>query len=121
MLDEFESGGIQPLQIIEEQREGMLRPGEHVQKTLEHQLKSILRFPWRQVWSRRLFADDELQLRNKVDDELSIRPERLFQVAPPGLHFRFAPDENLTDQRLEGLREGGVRNVALVLVELARR
>ena len=40
---------------------------------------------------------------------------------PPLVYFRFACDENLTDQRLESLCQGSVRNVALVLVELARR
>src|SRR6266478_6724483 len=36
-------------------------------------------------------------------------------------HFRFALDEDLTDQGLESLCQGRVGNVALVLVELAGR
>ena len=37
------------------------------------------------------------------------------------VHFRFALDEDLADQGLEGLCEGRIRDVALVLVELACR
>src|SRR6201986_3140577 len=37
------------------------------------------------------------------------------------MHLCFALDEDLTDQHLEGLCQGRVRNVALVLVEFACR
>src|ERR1700761_6638481 len=37
------------------------------------------------------------------------------------MHLCFALDEDLADQHLESLCQGRVRNVALVLVELARR
>ena len=83
MLDEVERGGIQPLQIIEEQRERMLRRGERAKEAPEHQLKSVLRFLRRQVGNGRLFPDDELQFGNEVDHQLSVRPERLCQGAPP--------------------------------------
>ena len=82
-------------------------------------MKSVLRFLRRQVGNGRLFPDDELQLGNEIDDQLSVRPERLCQGAPPLLHFRFALDEDLADQGLEGLCEGRIGDVALVLVELA--
>ena len=36
-------------------------------------------------------------------------------------NLRFALDQDLTDQRLEGLCQGRIRDVALVLVEFARR
>src|SRR5580704_3245657 len=118
MLDEVERGDIQPLQIIEEQRERMLPPGEHAKKAPEHQLKSVLRFSRRQVGDGRLFPDDELQFGNEVDDDLCVRAKRLCQGASPLLHFRFTLDEDLADQGLEGLRQRRVRYVALVLVEL---
>src|SRR5580692_5271102 len=37
------------------------------------------------------------------------------------MHLCFACDEDLTDQHLESLCQGRVRNVALVMIELARR
>src|SRR3954451_9860356 len=121
MLDEVEAGGIQPLQIIEEQCERMLPPGEYAKKTPEHRLKSVLRFSGRQLGDGRLFPDDEPQFGNEVDDVLSVRTERLCQGAPPLRHFRFTLDQDLADQGLEGLRERRIWNVALVLVELPCR
>ena len=121
MLDEVERGGIQPLQIIEEQRERMLGRGERAKEAPKHQLKSVLRFLRRQVGNGRLFPDDELQFGNEVDHQLSVRAERLCQGAPPLLHFRFALDEDLADQGLEGLCKGRIGDVALVLIELACR
>ena len=41
--------------------------------------------------------------------------------ASPPVHLGFALAEDLADQGLEGLGQGGVGDVALVLVELARR
>ena len=58
---------------------------------------------------------------NEVDDELAVRAQRFLQGASPPFHFRFALDQDLTDQSLEGLCQGRVRDVALVLVELAGR
>ena len=46
--------------------------------------------------------------------------ERLKQSAPATGRVRFALDEDLADQPLKGLRQGGIGNVAFVLVELAR-
>src|ERR1700733_10136660 len=43
------------------------------------------------------------------------------QRALPLGHFRLALGEDLTDEGLEGLRQSRVRDVALVLVELAGR
>ena len=54
MLDEVERGRVQPLQIVEEQRERMLRPGEHAEEAPEHQLEAVLRVLRRQIRDRRL-------------------------------------------------------------------
>ena len=48
-------------------------------------------------------------------------PSASCRAVPPLAHLRFALDEDLTDQGLEGLCQGRVRDVALVLVELAGR
>src|SRR5260370_15120620 len=68
-----------------------------------------------------MFPDDGPELRDEAADQLAIRLDRLRQGTTPLVHFRFVLDENLTDQGLEGLCQGRVRDVALVLVELARR
>ena len=121
VLQEFKRCRVQPLQIIEEQRERMLRLGEHAEEPPEHQLKAVLRISRWQVWNGRLFPDNDLHLRDEVGNKLPTRTHRLRQGTPPLVHIRFALDEDLTDQSLESLCQGRVGNVALVLVKLARR
>ena len=66
MLEEVERCCIQPLQIVEEQRERVLLPREHAEEAPEHQLEAVLRVLRRQVRDRRLRADDEFQLGNEI-------------------------------------------------------
>src|SRR3984893_1203377 len=73
MLEEVERRCIQPLQIIQEQRERMLLAREHPKEIPEHHLEAVLRVLRRQVRNGRLFSDHELQLGNEVDDELTVR------------------------------------------------
>ena len=75
----------------------------------------------RQVRDRRLRSDNELQFGNEVDDELAVGAERLAQRVPPTAKLGFALAEKRPHEAAEGLGQGGVRDVALVLVELARR
>ncbi len=75
----------------------------------------------RKVRNGRLFSDDELDLRDEADDKLAVRADRLRQGITPPVHLGFALNEDLTDEGLEGLCQGRVRDVALVLVELAGR
>ena len=78
VLQQFQSCRIQPLQIVEEQRQRMLRAGEGAKEAPEHQLETALRFLRRQFCNGRLFADDELDFGDEVDHQLAIRPQ-----APP--------------------------------------
>ena len=121
VLQQFKSCRVQPLQIVEEQRERVLRPGEYAEEPSEHHLEAVLCILRREVRNGRLFPDDELDLRDEVDDKLAVRAHRVLQRAPPPAHLRFALGEDLTDEGLEGLCQGRVRDVALVLVELAGR
>ena len=90
MLDEFERRCIQPLQIIQEQREWVFLAREHAEKAPENHLKAILGVLRRQVRDWRLRSDNELQLRNEVDDELTVRAQRLAQRVPPPAKLRLA-------------------------------
>src|SRR5258705_7420390 len=119
MLEEIERCCIQPLQIIEEQRERMLLAREHPEEAPEHHLEAVLRILRRQVGDRRLFPDHELQLGNEVDDELTIRAQCLEQAVPPAAERLPALGEERADEALEGLAHRRVWDVALVLVELA--
>ena len=121
MLDEVECRRIQPLQIVEEQRERMFLAREHAEEAPENHLKAILGVLRRQVRDRRLWSDHELELGNEVDDELAVRAQRLAQGVPPPAKLGLALAEKGPHEAAEGLGQGGVRDVALVLVELARR
>src|SRR5579863_414054 len=120
-LKEVERCRIQPLQIIKKESERMFWPGECSEETPEHQLETVLRLLWRHVRNGRLFANDEFQLWDEVNDQLATRTHGVHQDGPPLFHLHFALDENLTDQSLEGLCQGRIRDVPPVLVELARR
>src|SRR6185503_7221980 len=111
----------EPLQIVQEQGERMLGPSEDSQKPSEHQLKPALRVLWRQFRDHGLVADDDLQVGDEIHHELSVRSERLMERLSPTTQLVVALGQERTDQTLKGLRQGGVRNVAFVLVELARR
>src|ERR1700758_4021364 len=121
VLHEFKGLRVQPLQIVEEQRERVLWPGERTEETPEHQLEAVPRVLRRQVRNGWLFANDKFQLGDELNDQLPTGTHGVQQEGPPLLHFRFALDEDLTDQSLEGLCQGSVRDVPPVLVELARR
>src|SRR6202163_3216356 len=75
VLDEVERRGIQPLQIVEEQRERVLLAREHPEEAPENHLEAVLRVLRRQLPDRWLFPDHELQLGNEVDDQLTVRAQ----------------------------------------------
>src|SRR4029453_2724652 len=118
VLEQIKRRDIEPLQIVQEQGEWMLGPSEDSQKPSEHELEAALRVLWRQFRDHGLVADDDLQVGDEVHHELAVRSERLMERMSPATQFVVAPGQERTDQTLKGLGEGGVRNVAFVLVEL---
>src|ERR1700740_1287617 len=121
VLQEFKSCPVQPLQIVEKQRERVLRPGKYSEESTEYQLEPVPRILRRQVRDRRLLSDDKFPLRDEVDDKLAICTYSLLNSATPLVHLRFALNEDLPDKGLKSLGQSRVRDVAFVLVELARR
>src|ERR1700689_1930238 len=101
VLDEIERRGIQPLQIVEEQRERMLLAREHAQEAPENHLEAVLRVLWWQIWNRRLFPDHKLEFRNEIDDQLTIWTESLEQAVPPPAQRLLVLGEERADQGLE--------------------
>src|SRR6202049_51563 len=99
----------------------MLLAREHPEEAPEHHLEAVLRVLRRQVRDRWLLSDHELQPGNEVDDELSIWAQRLAQSIPPPAKLGLALGKERADKALESLAQRGVRDVALVLVELAGR
>src|SRR5260370_15031888 len=118
ILHQIQRSRVKPLQIVEEERYGML-PREHANKATEYQLEATLRISWWKFRDRLLLADDELQFGDQIHHELTVRTERLLDCIAPAAHLFFVLRQDWTDEGLEGLREGRIRYVAFVLVEFA--
>jgi len=87
ILHQIQRGRVEPLQVVEEEGEGML-PRECADQSTEYQLEAALRILWRKFRNRRLLPDDELQLRDEIHHELSIRAERpADRIAPTAQLF----------------------------------
>src|SRR5215472_12727462 len=121
MLDQLESGPVEPLQIVEEQYERMLGSREHAEKAPEYELEPRLLILRRQLGRRRLLADDERELGHEIDHQLTIGAQCLEQCGTPSAHLRIGLAKDLMDEALEGLSQRRIGDVALVPVELARR
>jgi hypothetical protein len=121
VLEEIERRSIKPLQIIEEQRERVLLPSEYAEKPPEYHLEAVLRVLRRQVRNGWLYSDHKLQRGNEVDDKLTVGAQRLSQGVPPPAKLPLALAQKRAHKALEGLGQGGVGDVALILVELAGR
>ena len=81
----------------------------------------MLRVLRREIRHRRLRADDERELREERHDELAVWAQCLPEGIAPGAKLRLVPAQQRADEALEGLRQGGIRDVAFVLVVLPRR
>ena len=49
ILEQIERRRVEPLQVVEEERQRMLRPGEYADEAPKYQLKTALRVLWRQA------------------------------------------------------------------------
>src|ERR1700688_141360 len=94
---------------------------EYPDEPPEHQLETPSRVLGRKVGDGRLGSDDELQFGYEVRDEPSIWAERLAERVPPGRQVGFTRSQKAPDEALERLRERRIWDVALVLIEFARR
>src|SRR6266702_3389558 len=97
----------------------MLRPGEHADESPKYQLETPARVLGRQIRSRRLASDDELQFRNELDDEPCVRAEGIAERVAPRRQISFALSQESLDQALERLSECRIRDIALELIEFA--
>src|SRR5258705_9221270 len=119
ILQQVERCRVEPLQVVEEQRQRMFRPCKYADKSSEYQLEAALRLLRWKLRDRRLFSNDELQFGNKIDDELTVRIQRVPKGVTPGSEVGLALGEKGPDEALKGLRERGIGDVPLVLIELA--
>src|ERR1700739_4854649 len=98
----------------------MFGPSEYAHKVPEHQLETRLRVPRRKIRDRWLLADDELQFWDQVRNERPVGTQRLAKGMLPIAQLVFVLAQQRTKQTLERLRQRGIGDIALVLVELSR-
>ena len=67
-----------------------------------------------------MFADDQLEFGYELDHKASVGAERLAQGPAPTFQLKLALTQKAADEPLESLSDRRVRNIALMLVELAR-
>src|SRR5215471_3611003 len=120
VFQQVERRRIEPLQVIEEERQRMFRPREDTDELPKYQLEAPLRVLWRKLRDRRRLSDDELHFRNEIANQSSIRPQCLLQRVAPPREVPFALAEQRPYQVLKGLCQRGIGDVAFVSVELAR-
>src|SRR3979411_2299816 len=99
----------------------MFGPGEDADEPPEHELKTPLRVLWREIRNGRRFSNDQLQFGDQVDHEPCVRAQRLAKGLAPTAQLSLALAQKRSDQAVKGLRQGRIRDVPLVLVELPRR
>src|ERR1700678_1153562 len=120
ILQQIESRSIKALQIVEKERQRMFLPGKNTDESAEHELETVLRLLRVEFRNRRRGIDNELQFWDEVGHEPCIWNQRLQKRIAPDRQFGIALAEKLPHQALKGLHQGRIRNIALVLIELAR-
>src|SRR5215470_3309050 len=121
IVEEIERCRVEPLQIIEEQGQRMLRPREHANQSPEDQLKATLRVLRWKVGDRWLLAEDQRQLGDQIHHEPGVRTQSFAKGVSPGDELIVALREKTADEAAKRLCQRRVRNVALVLIALSRR
>ena len=79
ILQQIERRRVEPLQVVEDERQRMFRPREHADEAPEYELEPRLCLLRLKLGNRRLLADDEFQFWDNVGHEAAIRSQRLEQ------------------------------------------
>src|SRR5262245_14819838 len=119
VFQEVERRCVEPLQVVEEQRQRMLRPSEDADELPKQDLETPLSVLWRKLRDWWRLSDDVLHFRDEIPNQCRVRSQRLTQRIAPGRKVCIAFAEQQPDEALKGLRQRRVGNVAFVLIELA--
>ncbi len=119
VVQQRETCAVGPLQIVDEEDQRVFGIGEHADKAAEDEPQAMLHLGRAELGHRRLLADDQLDGRNDVDDELPAGAKRSLQLAAARLDARFALAQDALDELAECQGQRRVWHVAALLVELA--
>ncbi|WP_245513184.1 MULTISPECIES: hypothetical protein [Rhizobium/Agrobacterium group] len=73
LFDEVEACAVDPLQIVQEQNQRMIRPCEQPDEISQNRLKASRCLGWRQVRRRRCRSQHETQFRNEIHHRPGVR------------------------------------------------
>src|SRR5262245_17082217 len=96
-FQQFERRPVEPLEVVEEQRQRVLSTREHADQLSKRHLYPRLRLRRGDFTSGRLLSDDELELRNEVDQDRAVRFDGLTKLVAPYPKFGVGLDKKLTD------------------------
>jgi hypothetical protein len=117
-LEEVQRSRIDPLQIVDKDQEGVLWSGHTAEEAIEEVMDPILVLDAAQLGNLRLRAEDTLQARDDVDEDLAVIAHSLQNGVPPAGEAGLAPRQPVVHQLGEGLLPGGVGSGSLELIEL---
>jgi hypothetical protein len=113
-----ERGGVGPLQIVEKEDDDPLARAEGAQELPDGAVEAVRGFRRAELRNGGLRTDDQLEIRQHVEDHPRVRLQRLDEIPPPDGEPRLAFRQELADQVTNRRHETRVRDVALQLVEL---
>src|SRR5262249_46074846 len=117
--EEVQRRRVDPLQVVEEQYQGMFRLGECADKAPKGDLEQPAGLLWWKIGYGWLLADDQLDFGYELDHEPAVRPKRLAQRAAPAFQLQVALTHEAPHESLQRLSDRSVRNIALIRVNLA--
>jgi hypothetical protein len=102
-LEHIERGRVEPLQVVEKQREWMFLSREHAHETPEYELEAPLRVLWRKFGNRWLFANNQLEFGDQVDHQPPIPAQGIAHRLAPGRQFGLLLRQKAPGEALQGL------------------
>src|SRR6266851_4603892 len=108
VLEQIERRGVEPLQIVEKERQRMFGFSENPDESPQHELEQALRVLGREIGDGRLLSHAELELRDQVHHQPSVGFQRLAERVTPAGQLRLALAQKRLDQLPKGLGERGV-------------
>ncbi|HYZ83109.1 MAG TPA: hypothetical protein VE621_01825 [Bryobacteraceae bacterium] len=104
ILEQVEGPRVQPLQIVEKERERVVRLSEDADEPSKRELETALCLLGRQLRDRWLVSDNKLQFGHQVDHQSSIRLQCVQKGFTPAIQFSVSPAQQRADQALKSLR-----------------
>jgi hypothetical protein len=109
---------VEPLQVVDEEHERTSGSGERSEHTLDQTLETVPGVLDRDLGDRGLSADQRLEVRQAVDQQLPVGADRLAHRIAKPCERQIVEGENSPYQLRERLDQRGVGRAPFVLVEL---